>query len=133
MECPITGLMYWRCKSDGKFMEQRMLNILDPQSYEDYHEKLEEKLVKAKTETNPLKKREYWKEYFKFLNKYANVKYNFASTIHKLQGSTYTDMFFDIRGLDRFYKYDPDNILRLVYVAVTRASDNLYILKDVSF
>lgn len=133
MEDPITGLMYWRCKSDGKFMEQRMLNILDPQSYDDFKEKLEIKLNLAKAETDLLKKRDCWKDYFKFMNKYADVKYNFASTIHKLQGSTYTDMFFDIRGLDRFYKYDPDNILRLVYVAVTRASDNLYILKDVSF
>ncbi len=133
VECSLTGLWYWKCRTGGSFMDQRQINILDPQSYEEYDQKKEILIQKAKAEKDPIKKKDAWKDYFKFANKYANVKYNFASTIHKLQGSTYTDMFFDIRGLERFYKYDPDNVMRLIYVAVTRASDKLYILKDVSF
>lgn len=120
----MNGLMYWRC-----YANEKPINILDPQSYPAYQEKLKTRLDFAK-KAKSLDKRKAWQEYFKLKGRYANVKYSFASTIHKLQGSTYQDMYFDMRDLEYFYSKDRDNILRLIYVAITRASNHLYILKD---
>ncbi len=38
----------------------------------------------------------YWKKYFRLKDAYANVQYIFASTIHKLQGSTYDTVYIDL-------------------------------------
>jgi hypothetical protein len=118
------GLMYWRC-----YANEKPINILDPQSYPAYQEKLKVRLDFAK-KAKGNDKRKAWQDYFKLKGRYANVKYSFASTIHKLQGSTYNDMYFDMRDLEYFYSKDKDNVLRLIYVAITRASNCLYILKD---
>ncbi len=118
-----TGVWYWRTKANG-----RLFNILDPNSKTRHHDKLQElletaKLMKGKNRSAA------WKAYFKLLNRYALVKYAFASTLHKLQGSTVESMYFDMRDLGKFYRMDPDNTLRLIYVATTRPSNTLNILK----
>jgi len=118
-----TGLQYWRTKANG-----RLFSVLDPSSLTLYNTKLQElletaKLMQGRNRSNA------WKSYFKLLNKYAVVKYAYASTLHKLQGSTVDQMFFDMRDLGKFYRMDPDNTLRLIYVATTRPSKILNILK----
>lgn len=116
------GLYYWRCKGN-----YRMFNVLDPEYQMEYKTKLDElaniaKHAQGKARSNA------WKAFFKLQSKYGIIKYSYASTLHKLQGSTYETMFFDMRDLGKFYNRDMDNILRLIYVAITRASDKLYIL-----
>ena len=63
----------------------------------------------------------------------AFIKFNYASTIHKLQGSTYETVFIDIRKMMNLYKYSdkasPEFLYRLLYVAVTRASRDIVILR----
>lgn len=117
------NLKYFNCRT-----EFENIKILHPESVDEYRDILSNLLYTAKN-AKPFDKSEKWKKYFKLLNKYANVKYNYASTIHKLQGSTYEHMFFDARNLQNYYSVDPDNLTRLLYVALTRASKKLYILK----
>ena len=118
-----TGLWYWRCKGDF-----RMFNVLDPSSETAYKEKIKA-LADAANAAKGYDRREAWKKFFKLQTRFGFIKYAYASTLHKLQGSTYESMYFDMRDLTRFYKIDPDNVLRLMYVAITRASENLNILR----
>jgi len=104
-------------------------NVLDPSSYNEFNDLLDKYLADAKI-AKGYDRSKAWKKYFKLKEKYAKVRYNFSSTIHKLQGSTYQNMYFDMRGLDYFYRMNRDNVLRLVYVGITRASDQVFILQD---
>lgn len=118
-----TGLWYWRCKGDYK-----MFNILDPSSEQTLKEKLDELSTVAKR-ANGYDKSKAWKAFFKLQTRFGIIKYAFASTLHKLQGSTCTTIYFDMRDLISFYRRDPDNVLRLIYVAITRPTDKVNILK----
>lgn len=71
--------------------------------------------------------------FFNIKNLFANVKYSHANTFHKLQGGTFKYVGIDIRKLQKNQKNtyaNLDDIFRLLYVGVTRASDKLFILKD---
>jgi len=120
----MNGLTIWKVKTT----DRKIISILDPISYEEYNDLIDKRLQFAKQSVGK-DRRNAWKEYFKLKNRYAKVKYRYASTIHKLQGSSYNNMFFDMRDIDYFYSKDPDQMLRLLYVAVTRAENNFYILK----
>ena len=50
---------------------------------------------------------------------YLDYRYHYASTLHKLQGSTYRDVHLDLQGLGMV---DFDTVKRLVYVGLTRTS-----------
>jgi len=107
----------------GKFV------ALHESSLDAYNDLLENSKLQATLENDRFKKKKYWREYFKLLNKFVQYKYIYASTIHKLQGSTYENTYFDSRDLLWFYKKNPDLVCRLVYVIITRPTKNLYILK----
>jgi len=69
-----------------------------------------------------------WKEYYAFEEKFLDFKYNHAITIHKSQGSTYTDVIINIKDVMRNRKAEERN--RLLYTAITRTS-KLLILYNV--
>ncbi len=116
------SVWYWRCKGNS-----RMFNVLDPESTSVYKDKLKELLDFAKTQKG-YNKSNAWKAYFKLMNRFGIIKYSYASTLHKLQGSTTESMYFDMRDLKRFYTRDKEGVLRLIYVAITRPSLKLHIL-----
>lgn len=70
-----------------------------------------------------------WKKYFAVSSKYLSVKHNYASTIHKLQGSTYENIYIDYEALINS-SADLDTLYRLIYVAITRASLNVYLFRQ---
>lgn len=105
--------------------------VLDPndtESLKNYNNMLNSALLDAKT-SNFKTRKVLWSKYFKLKNKYAKIRYNYARTLHKLQGSTKHTLYLDARDFSYFYKKDPDMVLRLIYVALTRPSDLLIILK----
>ena len=107
-------------------------NILHQDEVERYNEELESLLQLAKAlQFSPDKKAraKAWSNYFGLMNKYLNVKSAYASTIHKLQGSTYENTYLDLRTVMQFYSRNPDLMCRLLYVAITRPSGELFILK----
>jgi ATP-dependent exoDNAse (exonuclease V) alpha subunit len=65
-------------------------------------------------------KEKSWVDYFQCKEAFADVRPAYASTIHKSQGSTYEKVFIDLEDIGRCNK--PDDVARLLYVAVTRAS-----------
>lgn len=69
-----------------------------------------------------------WKKYWDFKEKYTKVNYTFAATLYKLQGSTYGHLYVDLRDLDKFHKWNPVIVYKLLYVALTRPKQKIIIL-----
>lgn len=118
-----TNINYWTITpEDGS-----QFNIVDKSSLKDWDNYLEYLKNKANSADASAKK-VAWRYYFIERAKYAYTKYHYASTIHKLQGSTYEDIYFDFKSIiNNTNNYD--NLYRLVYVAITRASGNLKVLR----
>jgi len=70
--------------------------------------------------------RQMYREYYRLSNMFAKVKYNYAITAHKSQGSTYENVFIIEDDLDKNFKNLERN--RIKYTAFTRPKNNLYIL-----
>lgn len=64
-----------------------------------------------------------WVEYYGFIEQFADMKYNHAITVHKSQGSTYKKAIVNVRNIN--INQIPVEKKRLLYTAVTRASDLL--------
>lgn len=111
---------YWDILPVGK----DSFKIVDIDSIGKYNDFLEN-LKKNASECDPKERSRNWAIYFDYKGRYADVKYSYACTIHKLQGSTYENVYFDMRSLMRFG--DMDTVYRLIYVALTRASEKIFI------
>ena len=124
-------LSYWLCEDENE-REFKIINKIDEGKYKLL---LDSKVKKAKNATNGYQKKLKWIEYYKLKEQYASIKFNYSSTIHKLQGSTYETVFIDIRKMQSLYKdsenTDREFLYRLLYVAVTRASKDINILKNI--
>jgi len=66
-----------------------------------------------------------WKLYYGLENLFLDVRPQFSSTTHKLQGSSYKNVFVDMTDLSYV---DDDSLLRLFYVASTRSKEDIHIL-----
>jgi hypothetical protein len=71
-------------------------------------------------------RRHIWTWYYGVLNVFANVKYNYAITIHKSQGSGYSYVFMNEWDINS--SPTKDLIPKLKYVAATRAINKLFIV-----
>ena len=74
-------------------------------------------LVKDKTK-QAFERVQAWVEYYNFLAEFAEVKYNYAITVHKAQGSTYDNCFVMVSDIERNRKISERN--RILYTAFTR-------------
>lgn len=61
----------------------------------------------------------------------GDIRADFASTIYKAQGSTYDDVYIDLHNLSRLYKHDTVATARALYVAFSRAKNNVYLTGDI--
>jgi len=71
------------------------------------------------------KNRRSWKHYFLAKSRFADLRFTYASTTHKLQGSTIQKCFVDVP--DIMQNQNPDELARLLYVACSRPSHELYL------
>lgn len=78
-----------------------------------------EKLIKNKAKFADID----WKDFYRFVEQFADLKYNHAITVHKSQGSTYEKTIVNVNNLLRNKKKIERD--RLTYTAVTRASELL--------
>ena len=85
------------------------------------------KLTKlAKLDSNKNLSTNIWKEKYALDEQYAKVKYNYAITAHKAQGSTYHHVFIIEDDIDKNRNIEERN--RIKYTACTRPSKSLHIL-----
>lgn len=69
---------------------------------------------------------EMWKHFFFLEGIFAKVKYNYAVTAHKSQGSTYTNCMLAMWDIVKNPRLEERN--RIIYVGATRARKLLYII-----
>jgi ATP-dependent exoDNAse (exonuclease V) alpha subunit len=60
------------------------------------------------------------------MEKYADVKYNYALTVHKAQGSTFDNAIVINCDISRIKDVVDKN--KLLYTAITRAKNKLFIV-----
>lgn len=89
------------------------------------HEDSEEAFKKLKSKlVHKAKIRDIdWVNYYQFIEQFADLKYNHALTIHKSQGSTFTNVIVNVRNV--FINRDKSERDKLLYTSITRASDLL--------
>jgi superfamily I DNA/RNA helicase len=68
-----------------------------------------------------------WRSYYDLFNLFAKVKYNYAITAHKAQGSSYENCMMIEWDMYENTRYEERNRIR--YVAATRARKYLFIIK----
>ena len=68
-----------------------------------------------------------WEFYYEnYIDSIADIDYGYCITVHKSQGSTYSNIFIDIQDI---IKNNKNDVNECVYTAITRASNSLSILK----
>jgi ATP-dependent exoDNAse (exonuclease V) alpha subunit len=124
----ILNIEYWECKDADEAETQEIIKIVDPKSISIFNDKLDKIAKMARKERDYKKRKKMWENFFALKEFFADVKYTYASTIHKLQGSTYETVYIDLFGLAGNKYINLDQLYRLVYVAMTRASKDIKIL-----
>jgi exodeoxyribonuclease-5 len=71
-------------------------------------------------------KRNAWSKYYNLLDRYADVKYNYALTVHKSQGSTFDNVIVINCDIERLRDEKERN--KLLYTAITRAKNKLFMI-----
>lgn len=101
--------------------DNRVFNKLAIESKDEYTRTLNLLKIKAIEE----KSRELWRLHYELLDLFLDVRPQFANTVHKLQGSSYLNIYCDLSDLGYL---DDQTLLRLFYVAVTRSKNEVHIL-----
>ncbi len=101
------------------------IKLLADESKDIYSQALA-KLKLAAQESYSAYKKAAWVKYFRLLDKYADVKYNYALTVHKSQGSTFENAIVIKCDINRVFNTNERN--KLLYTAVTRAKSKLFII-----
>ena len=73
-----------------------------------------------------LERKKKWGQYFDFKNHVLDIRDIYASTVHSAQGSTYNNVYIDLKDL--FICTKKEELARLLYVAVSRAKNNIYLI-----
>lgn len=81
-------------------------------------------------ELTKYKKLKDWKNFFELKNFFNDVRHTYACTVHKSQGSTYGTVFIDVHDIVK--NRNIKEVARLLYVAVSRASDRVILCIDTS-
>jgi superfamily I DNA/RNA helicase len=68
-----------------------------------------------------------WKDWqTNVMDRFAQLNYGYAITVHKSQGSTFKNVFIDI--MDIFENHNQTERLKCLYTAITRSSNSLELL-----
>jgi len=94
------------------------LNIVHELEQSIYERRLSGLAQKAKQSNN-------WKSYWELKQYFHTVRYSYAITAHRSQGSTYKQTFVDVT--DILYNSNVKEAMHCLYVANTRQTDNLTI------
>lgn len=102
----------------------KRINVVHKDDVELYNEILRLLSVEAKK----AKQKHAWSKYWSFKEKFTRVNRVYAFTLHKLQGSTCTDIYVDIRDLDKFWQRMRVGVYKLIYIALTRPKNRVIFL-----
>ena len=95
--------------------------VLHEDSMGDFKLQKEKLLATAKRRPN----KKTWNDFWFFVESMHDIRYGYATTVHRSQGSTYTDTFVDV--LDILRNGDRKEALQCLYVACTRSKRFLFV------
>jgi ATP-dependent exoDNAse (exonuclease V) alpha subunit len=95
--------------------------VLSSTSIPLYENKLKELSHRAKSSKN-------WKPYWVFKESFAQIDYGYCINSHRSQGSTYRNVYLDFNDVLNVSKITDKEKCQSLYVGITRASHNLYLL-----
>ena len=116
---------FYRCQVRGDLITDE-IEIIHENSEKDFNiamKKLADDADKEKDIKTRVKK---WKNYYKFMEEFSMVKYNYAITVHNSQGSTYSNSFMIYHDINKNRRDDEKK--RILYTAMTRAKEMLFII-----
>lgn len=116
---------YYNCFVQG-YDKSEDIHILHESEQTRYEQTLKKFSKAAMSESDPVKKRKKWVEYFSFMSNFSSVSYNYAITCHCSQGSTYENCF--VISSDINLNKREDEKKRILYTAMTRPKKMLYIV-----
>lgn len=91
-----------------------------PDNYKDAKSLMKKIVKKAKDiKTEPKEKKQLWQQYFEIKETWLDLRSQYASTVHKSQGSSYDEVFIDLWDIGRCNI--PSDTARMLYVAISRA------------
>lgn len=120
----VAKVKYWDQQSLSWKLDS--VDIIHEDSEKTYDEVMAN-IKKKALEVVPDQRGMWWKIYYGLEEKFARVKYNYAITAHKSQGSTYDNAIVIMADIDTNFKIEERN--RIKYVAVTRARNHLFIVE----
>jgi hypothetical protein len=104
--------------------------IINPIQYKKLNEQLEEvknEFIKIKINFGDLVIREFWTFYYEeLIDKFADITYGYAMTVHKSQGSTYGRVFVDMEDIIKRNPKERESY-QCLYTAITRASKEIHV------
>ena len=90
-------------------------------------EKVKNEFIRIKSLFSDNTIREFWDFYYNHLiDKFADVTYGYAMTVHKSQGSTYNRVFVDMKDIIKRNPKERESY-QCLYTAVTRASKEIHV------
>lgn len=98
-----------------------MLTPADMPAFEEYKANMIEAITFKKPDANG--RYVNWATFHNFIESFVMVNYPYANTVHKSQGSTYKELWFDTRYLN--YVDNIDDKSRIAYTGITRPSERL--------
>lgn len=97
-----------------------------PINRQEYLFKVEEmKSAALRYSKGSIERKNEFRQMFRFKEGFADLRLNYAQTVHKAQGSTYDTCFFDLTALDTNSSLGR----RLLYTGITRAAKKLVLFK----
>ena len=123
---PEGSFQYYNCLVRGDEDQEFWIHILHEKSERLYNITLQGLSNNAIKEVDIKKKINKWKVYYRFIDQFSAVNFNYAITSHCSQGSTYENTFIVYNDIMRNNR--PDERRRILYTSVTRPKKLLYIL-----
>jgi len=96
--------------------------------YTQFVETIKSKIILFYKKTkNEYLTKQLWKIFYNHvIEKYAHINFGYSITVHKAQGSTFDSVYIDITDINA--NQDINEMHRMLYTAITRASDELAII-----
>lgn len=115
---PVHDFKGWRVTLENLDLSEPLV-VLDESSRSAYNKQLEKLRKQCSSSKN-------WQPFYGLKNYYADLRPPYAITSHKAQGSTFENVFVDLK--DIYSNRNQGNADRSFYVALTRASRRAYVM-----